>query len=306
MITSLILGLAIAQAPGAQQRMQMPEWHHRWGAQYMTVPAFGRNYTIYMPGDLRPGDRVSGSVFAEGEGAVPMTDRDHLGGSLRVNGREFPISKGGFTVEVPQDAGYLTFDLGRRDTPDTHASLRITDAGTTAPSNFYVRAVAQSGSAIYVSGPFDGDRKNTFVRFDGRSVGVLTESPRACTFAAPINAVGIHAVTVSENGRTLESSVNIVQVTVMAPAHVIRRGSKDAIGVQIEGLEGLKRTAFPVTVQLINDSPKVMQFIGPDPQRFDLLITPEDVSNGHALKSVPIKGKGNGHFMVSYSIFSAR
>lgn len=306
MITSLILGLTIAQAPGAQQRMQMPEWHHRWGAQYMSIPAFGRNYTIYMPGDLRPGERVSGSIFAEGEGAAPQTDRDRLGGTLRVNGKEFSIRNGGFTVEVPNDANYLSFDLGKGESSETHASLRVIGSNAAAPGDFYVRAVAASGSAIYVAGPFDGDRKNTFVRFDGRPVGVLTESPRACTFAAPINAVGAHRVSISENGRVLDAQVNVVQLTVMAPAHAIRRGSKDAMGVQIEGLEGLKKSSFPITVQLINDNPNVMQFVGPDAHRFDLQIMPEDVSNDHALKSVPIKGKGNGHFLVSYSVFSAR
>jgi hypothetical protein len=289
--------------------MQSQMWGRMGGAQYVGLPAPGGRVLIYLPTDVRPGDKISGSAFAEPAGRSDderMQNARVLDGDVLVVGdQKVHVSNTTFTFTVPPDTTTLNFllqegsgrDIAKSDLPLSRSTAPVT-------GRIWVPAVAESGGTVSLAGPFDGDRSNTYVRVDGKEVGVLAESPRSCVFAAPFAMAGPARLMVHERDLSVERQINVVSLTVMAPARTIRSGSRTTMAVQVDGLQNVPSGAFPIVVELYNDNPKVMKFVGEDGPVYHLQITPSDVSNGHALKTVPIVGRGRGSFRVSYAIYS--
>src|SRR5947209_10627983 len=124
---------------------------------------------IYLPNEIRPGDKVSGSVF--GTPAGDSWDSKHQNmdylESLTFKAANARVSVGATTfnfVAPPEPAVTLEVDdpsgkvVGQAD-------LLLTVSEAKRPDEFSAPYVVQAGMPFGVYGPFDGDRSHTVAAF---------------------------------------------------------------------------------------------------------------------------------------------
>src|SRR5258708_2855328 len=110
----MFLHIALAMASANTAHGQSPVWIDRWGTQCTTVSVPGGDVVIYLPSDFRAGEKISGSMFAEGAGADTSRDRNAEAiqrDVLIVNGQRFPVGSSNFTIDLLSDAIRIGFSI---------------------------------------------------------------------------------------------------------------------------------------------------------------------------------------------------
>jgi hypothetical protein len=307
-MTGLLLGLALASSP-AQPGLStlsgpvLPIM--------VSMDTSDGKVLVYLPSQVAAGDRIAGSTFIQAAGSGYDEQHRHFLAleecSVTVGDARVKIGNSMFSTLIPAGAGSLPMSvLDPSGRLIAQAQIPVSANAPAGPSEFSTAPIVQAGTPIVISGPFDGNRMETFASINGRAAGILAEGPRECDVTAPGDKNGPVQVRVSENGRRFEQKVSVVGFTFMAPANATRAGSKAAIAVEVDGLQDADPAAFPVAVQLWNSDPRVMRFPGPNPSIYTLRINRSDVSNGHALASVPIQAKGRGQYTVTGVIYCGR
>lgn len=169
---------------------------------------------LTLPGDMAPGDTVSGTIalepsgrsqeerarnaaslggyFLEMAGQSPTrTDRDR---NLAV--WTLPTSTGdGRIALVLRDQNDR--EVGRTDIVLAAASSRLSAGGVIA-MDFALPAAGKAGQSLAISGRFDGDGATTRVLIGGQVAPVVAESPRKVVVQSPQEALGKTQLAVEE------------------------------------------------------------------------------------------------------------
>ncbi len=281
---------------------------------------------VHLPDDVRAGDTISGTVFTEPAGRTPE-ERSRNAGVLEGlvvdvgAGEETSRAEDGvLRIVVPAAAttGKITI-RGARDASIADAPFRvhpkITDfdpppreaepaADETAASepnehqDFGFSAIGQAGAPVGVSGPFDGEIRNTILEVAGHLAVPLAESPRGFVVVSPPDFVGVGELTVTEDGQVVaRGEYRSLRIDLSAPKLSLQRGERTQLKVEVSGLDGIEE---PVRLRLANHSPQVVQLEGGETQSVE--IQPSQVgSDGRAVVTRTLTGQSPGGFRIQVS-----
>lgn len=259
--------------------------------------------TVYLPADLRAGDRFTGRV----EFRPVHEEREAELQSLHVSidGVEDASFRGGrLTGRVVGDSGKLAVALkdheGRVIDTTPLVAAESSRGGVRPESEpgavFRLPRIAQSGRALRIEGPFDGIGANSRVEIRGERLPVVAESPRSTVVSAPLDP-GPANVIVTEGGRTGQGEVRIVGVAMSVGTMRLAPGEITALELQVSGLDGIDH---PLVVKLQNESPSIVALEGGDGQR--LVIDPADADGGEAALRRTLTGRRAGSFTVDATL----
>lgn len=263
--------------------------------------------SVYLPRHIAPGDHISGSVFASPAGNDWDTQHQNQvaleGYDFSIGGKTMKVGAAMFEMDVPKDASEI--DMSVSDESSVRANVRAMLSAAAlgvegAPS------IVQQGFPLGAVGSFNGSRENTSAFLNDRPAGILAEGSSECYVTSPSDRTGTIDFAIKGDSESFDQKVNVVDFTFMAPASPTVRGHKIAIGVELDGLQGLAPSSFPVIIELHTDNPSILSFDGRKGDTFRMDIWPADVQGGHALKTVPIKTRGKGTYNVTGTVYASR
>ncbi len=227
----------------------------------------GGLFRIYLPDDIRVGDRISGSVSfepnaanaAEGEAFLARLTQVRIetrflesgprSSATSVNGDRF---SSGFRFDVPAGAtGPLTLDLSAGPGTDLgEVRLPISrdmtpGIGETPVAGHVFPGLAQAGRPLEIRGAFDGDSANTIAELDKAPVQVLIESPRLLVVRSPAKTLGVTEIVVKDGTTRIAGTTRNIGVGLSAPKLNLIKGETTLLTVRVEGLAGI-RTNVPL------------------------------------------------------------
>jgi hypothetical protein len=265
---------------------------------------------VYLPRHLVAGSKISGSLFAAPAGQdinEQRTNQQWLDTcTVNLGDQKLHPHSSMFSADLAKDGDNLPITV--QDPSGAELSAIRVKFSINPPadrSDFSVQPLVQAGMPLAVFGPFDGDRNTTYADFGKRAVGILAEGPGECYITSPWDHNGVSILHISKNGQKFDQKVSVVSFTFMTPAKATRSGGHISVGVEVDGLQDADPGIFPVVAQLNIDHPNVMRFEGPNADTFQLAINQADIEKGHVLKTVPIKARSKGTYVVTGTIFSA-
>ncbi len=272
---------------------------------------------VYLPGDIAAGDTMSGTVTTEPAG---KTETEKQNNTRKLNGlvihevnkasdsaeeQRWPVS-GGVIQKLkigPALIGNLQLILldekGKRI---DIATIPITPTpNPSAPPNFLIPQIGQTGRLLPITGPFDGNSANTNINIGGTNAKVIAESPRSAFVEIPKTVVGPSNIKVTDNGSSATGNFRALKIDLTAPKTSLIKGESTELHVEVQGLEGITQ---PVPIQIQNQTPQNINLTGGNTQ--NIVINPSQVTPGGTFNwSTPITGTGTGGFNVTGTIPSS-
>ncbi|MDX1459667.1 MAG: hypothetical protein R3348_01255 [Xanthomonadales bacterium] len=265
---------------------------------------------VNYPQTLVAGDRFTGTVVAQpgGESEAERTASASriTGYVVEVNDSVKATAEGGrFQWQIPGSLSALTLVLrgpdgnvlSRTDAP-VQSGLGATSAP--APEDFELPSLGQAGQPVRVDGPFDGDDASTRIAIGESPATVLAESPRAAFFEAPGDQLGLHPISVTENGATSEGQFRTIGFAHELPRTDLMKGEKTELKTTVYGLQGLER---PVHLRLTNHTPQIISL--PHGEMENITIEPgSENADGSYVFTTQIVGIRQGGFELSMNLLS--
>lgn len=185
---------------------------------------------IVLPVDVRPGERVSGTVvedparYAESwevivtKVALPLEssgEGSRLAGWLvEIPGEEPQRADGPITFIVPSSGSGMNVTFREAGNPGHSVSQTLklslvsanADSITKAPpaNSFAAQALCMKGQLCALSGPFSGDSRQAFAAFEDRPATVVAETSDAAYIAVPeLTGPGSRPVFITEGSKVV-------------------------------------------------------------------------------------------------------
>lgn len=294
-----------------------PEVTRRGGTHQIEFQTDAGAVRVYLPDDIRPGDRITGTVIAEPEG---KSERQIQANSAILEGLVVEVGTGsrkgsgkvGAQIPALVAVGILTCtlkDSGGRRIGTSEAPIFTNVGGSGGPPipstdpAAVLTPIAQTGSLYSSIGRFDGDLGNTSLTVGGTNCPVLAESPRKVTAFVPNTApIGSQPSTLSDGSTKTTGTVNCIKVELSAPRTTIRRGEAMTVTAKISGLGGIPAEEFPIPFEWRNLTPSVISFPGSMHIRTEM-IGQSSASGGSIDLGLTIQGIGAGSFGLSGTVF---
>ncbi len=275
------------------------------GLTTLVFPTQHGSVKIYLPGDIRAGDVISGTVVAEPSGNNERQKERNLVElgkySLSMDGNKYP-------VPVKQESfKWVVRENRQLDVPVELATANGLKAGqltlpfTTIPvteprqEGCVTSSHALTAAPVQIKGSFDGDLSNTQCRVGGQPMEVIAESPRECQVFYPETARGSQLMQVSENGQEkCNRQVSGVDMQVSSGRLNLRKGEQTFVSVKITGLQDLPATAVLIVT---NHSTSVVIMYPSNDVIIPLL--PEKVSGGGFEQQFEISSIMTGNYSVT-------
>lgn len=313
-VVLLTLAGTLGPAPPARSDTRVQtESRPQWGLRTSTFDTLQGTVTVHLPNDAAAGDTLSGTVSVEPAGERRREVRrntDELSGHVvDVAGTEAPAGEGRIEWTVPAD---LAGDLARlvlRDRSGREvatAEIPVSRRPAIPARDYELPPIAQAGRPLPISGAFDGDLTTTGVSVGGQAAEVLAESPRQVVARTPTGATGPTEVTVSEGGSLVASgTVNVVGLALDAPRLHLQRGERTSVTVEVRGLQDLPPSAFPVHLELVNRSPRVVRLVEVEGQRLVETLGRGNVGpDGTFRRTLPLAGVAVGSYAITAFVFA--
>jgi hypothetical protein len=184
--------------------------------------------------------------------------------------------------------------LDARGRPIGDISAPVAAAAPPSPS-YLVPAVGQSGRAVSVRGPFDGDLSAAAVQIGGKPAQAMAESPRQLVVRGPEEGTGPAPLEVTEHGKLVTTGTyRNVAVQLSAPMTNLLAGQHTRLTITVTGVEDLRQT---LPLFLANGSPGVVRMEGGDEQT--LCVRPDEVKPaGKWTKDRDLTGVRGGGFSI--------
>src|SRR3712207_4276971 len=158
-------------------------------------------------------------------------------------------------------------------------------------------SLGQQGSAISISGPFDGDLEKTSVRVGGQQMPAIAESPRGVVVRNTSERVGPSEIECREGEQTKTGPFRTIGVKLSATKLNLMPGEAAMLTVTVTGLEGIRQN---VPLRLENGSTGVISLGGGNTQT--VVIAPGDVQQGTYTTQRPISGIQAGGFTITATV----
>ncbi len=287
------LALGLPQMPAEA----LDNWAAPAGLQVVRLHAAEGDVVVYLPSRLEPGCKVSGSVFVEptGVGVAEISrNRNTLGAStIDVQGTSVRVDDPQFTVSVPEDGSAITMTLVTGEGGSAVRGGTTSSALGTTIDEPAACPVVEQDTAIRVVGKFDGLRETTLVWLDDQPAGILAEGTRDCVVSTMGTGLGAHRLRIKEGAVESEHMVNVVRVDVKPPASA-RPGKVAGVEVAVDGLTDAETTAFPLSVVVSNNMPKLFPFGG----LTQVAVDAAGVRDGRWTGKIEFKPKGKGDYAM--------
>ena len=161
---------------------------------------------LVLPAQLRPGERVSGTVVENPDQygempevtvtriAVPFEstgEGSRLSGWLvETTGEEPQPADGPINLVVPRRESGLNVTFRERGNPSHSVSQtlnfrQLAEEKSVRVNSFQAPALCMKGELCVVSGPFNGDSSKTFAAFEDRPAKIVAETSDAAYFGIP-------------------------------------------------------------------------------------------------------------------------
>jgi hypothetical protein len=216
---------------------------------------------LILPANIRPGERVSGSVVEnpsdyEAEEGIRVTrvalpfapsgaGSTLAGWMLELSGEAPQAADGPIALTIPPgqlELAILFRQKGNEGSPVSKAiSLpRATSSKTKKPSSYEAQAICFKGQVCEIRGPFGGDSSKTFVAFEQRPAKVLAETSDAAYVAVPERTeAGPRPMIVAEGSKVIAFPMVVAQFSLNPDRRDLKQGEKMLVYPTIEGPEEL-------------------------------------------------------------------
>jgi hypothetical protein len=263
---------------------------------------------IYLPDDIRPGDKISGRIITEAAGRNAKQIEKNLAElkklSIGIQSEKFPVTAQSslFQFSVHHDrpfAGVLELYhvSGKAPQPISLPAQPVSEQKP-APEKCLIPAHILTGSPVAIPGPFDGNASNTSCTLNNQPLEILAESPRQCILSYPADAGGVRTLQVQENGKPpCSKPVSGVDMHVSAGKLNLQKGERTFIDVRITGLQNLPDTAF---LTLFNTTTDVVYMT---PSNFSIRsLLPDSLAGGTYQERFNIQSFKTGTFVVNINL----
>ncbi len=224
---------------------------------------------VYLPDDIRVGDRISGTVFVEPEGEDETQRRANadrlrgyvvdVGGARRsVADRRIRFIAAGAAVVSLLDRGGRT--VGQTEVPVTDplvsmfAGMSTYVAPTQGPEPgtgylyaYDFPAITQAGRPAVIGGVFDGDATTTSCTINRAPCPILAESPRQTVFMAPDAPTGPVNIQVREGVNSAQGVAHNIGISLSAGRLILASGERTTVTMRVDGADGIRT---PIQVRL--------------------------------------------------------
>lgn len=263
---------------------------------------------VRLPGNIRAGDHISGTVTIEPKGETKKpgkkidldTTKPLSKYKINIENSTSGMNEPQFEFGVPNyySGGIITgivLDDKNKEVDSFKIPVNPVPRNETKPfTGFTVPPYLRSGYTEYFSGNFDGKSGNTSVKVGQTPVDVIAESPGGIFCAIPEYITGSKPITVIENDTPATKQCNIVGLLLTADKTNLLKGESTRMQVKVSGLENLP---VPVPITLENFSPKSVTIEGGPRQT--IIIYPRDVSSeGNYIKNFNLTAVRSGGFSV--------
>jgi hypothetical protein len=284
---------------------------------YSMAVSSNQQVKFRLPSDIRPGDRITGSVVEEKKnntGEVNKASSRLEGVVIEIDGKQTKLSNRLFSFIVPAGIASLPFLLKNSAGEIIEQSQipigiysyfddRWQEPVGGLGAKFSPEAIAQPGQPLKVTGSFDGNAANTNISLNGQACESIAESPRANFTQVTQNATaGVTNISISENNVTEEHKINIATLNLTANKTNLLKGGKATVNVTINGLENLKAEKINYKLSLENLSPQTISFLKESGNVITKEINTGSIKNGTYEFSTRIIALTTGVFTVSANL----
>lgn len=207
---------------------------------------------VYLPGDIRAGDTISGRVMMDPAGdadAARASSSATLSGFVIDTGeKRTPVSQGDLRLTIGADGGFVPIIL--RDS--NGAPIAMSGSAAAAPNapaipSQPMATVSPAAQPLSIPGHFDGDAANTRATINGQPAAVLAESPRQSVVVCPPGTTGPVDIAVTDPKGSTSAKTNLVGIRLSAARLSLKRGERTTVSLEVVGLQGLRK---PLSVDL--------------------------------------------------------
>jgi hypothetical protein len=263
-------------------------------------------FQIYLPQDMAAGDTLSGMVYTEprGTGSEREANEKVLQGVVVSIDSDMATRDGTRIVLRAIDRSHrLSRSLRATIGTTTYsAPLQLDPARRDVTPRFRIPEVSPAGRPMTIVGTFDGDNGTTNVSVGGKAASVLVETPRTCVVSPDPSFVGRKSVSVSDGGRAGDGTVVLPKISLSAGKTALARGETTKLTVRVEGLEGLASGAYPIPIELRNETPSIINLA----RYTNFGIEQSAVSDGVFTRSFDITATSAGSFVVTGVLFMVK
>jgi YD repeat-containing protein len=221
----------------------------------------GQEVGLVLPAQVRPGQRVSGSVVEDPskyEGlpevtvtriALPFASSGAAstlaGWVLEVSGEPPRPADGPIALTIPPGQVELAFAFHPDGNPGTLISKAIATPPSPhtkakAPASYQAPALCFKGQLCVVHGPFSGNSSKTFAAFEQRPAKIVAETSDTAYLAIPDGtAAGPRPLLVAEGAKVIAFPVVVGTVNIRPDGRDLKAGGKQLMYSKLEGPEEL-------------------------------------------------------------------
>lgn len=279
----------------------------------------GEVIDVKVPNNIRPGDRITGSVAAK----TPSSTLE--GAVIEIDGKQTNVKDKLFRMLVPAGVASIPFilrdnkgaELARTQIPVNLPALPMPGNNVTvppqqiemppprSPGDFAPMNYCQPGEPLTINGSFDGNASNTKVSINNIPCEVLAESDRGSFVQVPADlAAGRASLTIQEGGVTQTIPIQVVTTSLSANKRVVQKNTKAKITATVSGLENLDLNNNNFSIELTNSSPGVIQFREGTTTTISRAINSSNVKNGTFSFTADITGTATGSYTINSNLTS--
>lgn len=242
---------------------------------------------VYLPGDISPGDQISGNIIVIPKGILQT-------GKIRFETTILAVRSGPFRLKVP-DADSLTVAL-ETGSGQSIAALKIpVQGGAEVLASIQLPTIGQAGRPLVIPGKFDGDFMTTSVKINQQSIPLIAESPREVAAYPPNGLLGLTEIAVEKNGVSVTGDYRSIGVSFSTPKMMLYKGEKAKVKMWVKGLKGIVR---PVAIDVTNLTPDIVAVTPPT-----VIIQPKMVAaSGNVLIPIVLERLKSGTFNLAANV----
>lgn len=323
----------------AQNPVTLPASVSQSGVREIELNAGGGKVKISLPDDMRAGDTISGTVYAEAGG---KTETEQAKNSAELRGYVVEIAG---SQQSPWETigkglrAVIKFSLTEGKTPTgvlkskagatiSNFTIPVSSIGITTPptspptaNDFKLPTIGQQGRPVTITGPFDGNFDNTRVSVGDQSTRLIAESPRKVVFSSPTKAGDQSTQLLVDSMRMAmfpnPANVNGPTQITLNEGNIVKTGTFRNVGVNLTSpktnlkrgektsinvqVTGLQGLTSPVPLQLVTTGGVNMQ--GGNTQ--NIQIQPKEVkSDGSFNRGFTVVATQAGVFNVTATVLT--
>lgn len=262
----------------------------------------GASIYVNLPGDMSPGDTISGTVFTEVAGTpAEVTARtDELRNLVvEVGDQKIPATNKTFQLTLPTGPALAVVLRDAAGKELTRAQLPVMAQAPAVNGDVTIPHYG-SGGFIEIGCGCDGRVADSdYIKVGGEKGLVLAESPRKLVVfnASPVS--GSREVEVREGGKTTTGKMTLLDIKLSAAKRSLTRGETTTLTVEVTGLEGLREN---VPLNLVNFTTTTLTMEPANVQQ--LTITPAEVQGGKFTTKRTLTGIQPGAFHIEGTVIN--